>query len=188
MDVNHQVGKKISAIRSSRNLTPAQLAERCSIPVAVINGIESGEVFPSLSPLLKIARGLGVRLGTFLDDDDNVGPVLTKSGQASQTVRISENSDSGLLNFFSLAKNKTGRHMEPFYIQVQPLNEAEFVTSSHEGEEFIYVLEGSIELFYGHEHYQLKSGDSIYYDSIVQHHLHSADKEPAAILAVVFAP
>ncbi len=63
---------------------------------------------------------------------------------------------------------------------------AELVT--HKGQEFNYVLEGAIELAYGKETYTIAAGDSLYYDSIVPHHLHAAGDAPAKILAVVYAP
>ena len=59
--------------------------------------------------------------------------------------------------------------------------------SSHEGEEFIYVMKGEIEVLYGQETYLVSEGDSIYYDSVVPHDLHAFGDE-AKILAVVYTP
>ncbi len=79
--------------------------------------------------------------------------------------------------------------MEPFIIRIDPKKEeVDFVLSSHEGEEFIYCLEGVLEITYGNEVYVLEEGDSIYYDSIVVHHVHAADEQGAKILAVVYTP
>ena len=69
-----------------------------------------------------------------------------------------------------------------------PKSEEEVKLSTHEGEEFIYVLEGEIEILYGKDKYELKAGDSIYYESIVAHHLHSHGSEKAKILAVIYTP
>lgn len=77
--------------------------------------------------------------------------------------------------------------MEPFLIDVE-LHSDDFELSSHEGEEFIYVLKGEIEVIYGQEKYRLGEGDSIYYDSVVPHHLHAAGENDARILAVVYTP
>jgi quercetin dioxygenase-like cupin family protein len=92
------------------------------------------------------------------------------------------------IDFFSLAANKAGRHMEPFLIEIHPLSAQGAHASSHEGEEFIYVLVGEIEVAYGKDLYRLKAGDSIYYDSIVPHHVHSAGDQEARVVAVVYAP
>ena len=64
----------------------------------------------------------------------------------------------------------------------------DFVLSTHEGEEFIYVLEGILEINYGKNTYILEEGDSIYYDSIVAHHVHAAADNTAKILGVIYTP
>ncbi|MCE1197324.1 MAG: cupin domain-containing protein [Marinilabiliales bacterium] len=78
--------------------------------------------------------------------------------------------------------------MEPFIIDIAPEVGQVHNLSAHEGEEFIYVLSGSVEIAYGQQKYLLSEGDSIYYDSVVSHHVHSADGQPGRILAVVYAP
>lgn len=66
--------------------------------------------------------------------------------------------------------------MEPFIIDVTPTDVTDFVLSSHEGEEFIMVMEGVMEIRYGKNSYILEEGDSIYYDSIVPHHVHAYEE------------
>ena len=92
------------------------------------------------------------------------------------------------MEYHPLAQQKTGRHMEPFIIDINPSEEHHYQLSDHEGEEFIYVMEGQVELEYGKEKYVLNAGDSIFYDSIVKHHLHGAPGKSAKILAVVYIP
>ena len=78
---------------------------------------------------------------------------------------------------------------EPFLIDVAPSEDGvDFVLSTHEGEEFIYVLEGILEINYGKNTYILEEGDSIYYDSIVAHHVHAAADNTAKILGVIYTP
>jgi len=96
--------------------------------------------------------------------------------------------DPSDLSFFPLASDKSGRHMEPFIVDIQPSKDSDFSLSSHEGEEFIYVLSGAIEISYGNEVFSISAGDSIYYDSVVSHHVHAANNLAARILAVVYAP
>ena len=78
--------------------------------------------------------------------------------------------------------------MEPFIVDIEPAEQSDYMLSSHEGEEFIYVMEGKIEINYGKDTFLLNAGDSIYMDSIVVHNVHAADNQPAKILAVVYAP
>lgn len=185
------VGSKIVALRESLGLSALELAERCACDVEVIEALEAGELAPSLAPLIKITRSLGVRLGTLMDDDTELGPVVTRAAEADPSVRLKSletSSDAGRLDFFSLAPGKGSRHMEPFLITVNPIDASEHKLSSHEGEEFIFVLEGSLSIEYGKETYELGAGDSIYYDSIVPHQVRAGATGSAQILAVVYAP
>jgi mannose-6-phosphate isomerase-like protein (cupin superfamily) len=173
-----------------QNMSVEDLANNSNTSVDLINKLEDGALVPSLTPLMQIARALGVRLGTFLDDAPHNEPVVVKSGESDNIVRFSGNCDtceSSTLDFFSLAKDKADRHMEPFIIDVHPRS-GEINPSSHEGEEFIYVLSGQIEIIYGKDSFTLSTGDSIYYDSVVSHHVHAVGTEDAKILAVVYAP
>jgi transcriptional regulator with XRE-family HTH domain len=190
MAEKNRIGVKVAQIRESRKLSPQELAERSELKAELIAQIESGELIPSLSPLIKIARVLGVRLGTFLDDMDNIGPVVTRANDHQKVMRVSEKSREGNsdLDFFALASDKTGRHMEPFVIDIHPSSAKEIVLSAHEGEEFIFVLSGTVEIAYGKETYRLEAGDSIYYDSIVSHNVHCKSDMDARILAVVYTP
>jgi quercetin dioxygenase-like cupin family protein len=92
------------------------------------------------------------------------------------------------MEYHPLAQQKAGRHMEPFVIDINPEDSPEFQLSAHEGEEFIYVMQGEVEIVYGKETYKLGEGDSIFYDSIVKHHVHGAPGKSAKILAVVYIP
>jgi transcriptional regulator with XRE-family HTH domain len=191
MTDDNRIGAKITTLRESLQLSQEQLAERCDCDLSVVQGLEAGELAPSLAPLIKITRSLGVRLGTLLDDDAGLGPVITRKDDAEEVARLKSletSSDGGVLDFFSLAQGKATRHMEPFLIDVSPATPGGHALSTHEGEEFVYVLSGEIEIEYGKDTHVLAAGDSIYYDSIVPHQLRAHGSSPARILAVVYAP
>lgn len=188
MTYNEKLGEKIRLIREKNEMSALQLAERAGVDVKMVESIEKGALVPYLSPLVKISRALGVRLGTFLDDQENLGPVITKNDDMDHVSRFrgAEADTEEGRTFFSLALNKTSRHMEPLMVELSPTDKA-VKKSSHEGEEFIYVLEGSISIEYGKEIYNLSAGESIYYDSIVEHDV-KAVNNPAKILAVIHEP
>jgi transcriptional regulator with XRE-family HTH domain len=191
MSDGNRIGGKITTLRESLQLSQEQLAERCDCDISVIQGLEGGQLAPSLAPLIKITRALGVRLGTLLDDDTNVGPIITRKDSAEEVSRLKSletSSDAGVLDFFSLAEGKASRHMEPFLIDVSPATPGSHALSTHEGEEFVFVLSGEIEIEYGKDLSVLGAGDSIYYDSIVPHQLRAHGSAPARILAVVYQP
>jgi len=190
MTIEITVGEKIKQIREMKKVSIEELAARSGMELAMIQKIEQEKNIPSLAPLVKIARALGVRLGTFLDDSDNYGPVVVRSGEYQKGARFTSQSSDARehLNFFSLAFDKAGRNMEPFIVDIEPGLKSDYMLSSHEGEEFIFVLEGEIEINYGKEIYRLAKGDSIYLDSIVLHNVHAGNNQSAKILAVVYAP
>jgi transcriptional regulator with XRE-family HTH domain len=188
MDGTKKIGERLATLRKERNLKPEELAARSGVLLSEIEAIEASRFSPTIAPLVKLSRALGVRMGTFLDDAGGAGPLICRSGVAEEVMRASgqDSPQKGALSFHSLAQGKSGRSMEPFIVEVRPTEGSEAPSSSHEGEEFIYVLEGSIEVRYGSDTYQVGAGDSIYYDSIVPHLVCS--KARARILAVIYAP
>ena len=191
MDNTKIVGEKIKSIRETKQISIAELAERTGLAEEQITRIENNVDIPSLAPLIKIARALGVRLGTFLDDQDEVGAVICRKEDSAQTtISFSNNAVNTRthMQYHSLSNSKADRHMEPFIIDIAKTEETNYELSSHEGEEFIYVMEGSVEISYGKHTHVIEAGDSIYYDSIVPHHVHGTEGQPAKILAVVYTP
>lgn len=183
------IGSRIRQLREQREFSIEALAKQSGCSPEMVAGLEAGELVPSLTPLLRLARGLGVRLGTLLDDQSLEGPAVVRKGEQGRAIHFSGNDPSrkrSTLDFYPLAPQKAARNMEPFLIQVRPAT-GEITLNNHEGEEFIYVLSGRIEIRYGQESYQLEAGDSIYYESAVPHHVHALDGD-AQILAVVYAP
>ena len=81
---NTLVGSKIKGIRESKNIALEEMAERSGLSIEQIVSIENDQFLPSLGPLIKIARALGVRLGTFLDDNDALGPVVCRAAEREE--------------------------------------------------------------------------------------------------------
>ena len=187
---NEDFAKKIKDVRERQNMSIEELAEKSGVSQEVLEAMEAGEVIPSLTPLTKMARALGVRLGTFLDDTPELGPVVTRGGKTQNNLYFSGREDvtnATNLVFHSLGSGKIDRNIDPFLIDID-FEEGEKQLSDHEGEEFIYVLEGEIEVIYGKDSYVISAGDSIFYDSAVPHHLHASGEKSARILAVLYTP
>ena len=188
MDKNTKFATKVKSIRERQNMSIDELAEKSGVKKEILVDIENGETVPSLTPLTKMARALGVRLGTFLDDEAHVGPIVVRNGEPEDVIYFSGREDetqSSHLQFHPLGAGKIDRCMDPFIIDITPTEEHDL--SSHEGEEFIYVLEGEIQLNYGKDTINVSAGDSLYYDSVVDHHLHAINGK-AKILAVLYTP
>lgn len=190
MKTKNSLGSKIKDYREFRQISRSELALKTNLDENQLECIEEKGIVPSLGHLIKITRALGVRIGTFLDDQDQIGPVVVRAGTEKSSVSFSTKSEFTRehLNFYSLAQDKSGRHMEPFMIDIEPSAHSDYKLSSHEGEEFIYVLKGKVEINYGKEVFLLNEGDSIYLDSIVAHNVHAAANQKAKILGVVYYP
>jgi len=162
MTTERHLGEKIRQLREQQQMSTEVLATQSQLSEAFIVQVESGKSLPSLAPLMKLSRALGIRLGTFLDEEAYSGPVLVRNGTADEVVRFSGSESSGrdALDFYSLASHKKDRHMEPFLIKVHPGEQHTPHLSSHEGEEFIYILEGTIDVSYGKDTFTLNAGDS----------------------------
>ena len=189
----HTPGERIVEIRKTYSISREDLSERSGISTEMISRIEDEGHIPDLAPLIKISRALGVRLGTLLDDHEQLGPVICRAGEAAASTRfktgLPDGADTGGrhgMSFNALAADKNGRHMEPFIVTIE--KDARQEKSAHEGEEFILVLEGTLSLEYGKDTETLKTGDSVYYDSIVPHRVLSADSNQVRILAVIYTP
>ena len=89
MDTSKIVGEKIKSLREDKSITIEELAQRSGLAMEQIERIENNIDIPSLAPLIKIARVLGVRLGTFLDDQDEVGPVVCRKKEAKDAISFS---------------------------------------------------------------------------------------------------
>lgn len=189
MAINQLIGEKISALRTLKNISPLELAEKSGMSSQQLNLIESGITIPSLGILIRITRAMGIRLGTLLDDATEDGPAIRHASEHKSAFSFStnENTNREHLTFYSLAPNMTGRHMEPFMIDIVPDGKDHVTQSSHEGEEFLYVLEGTVTVHYGNKIFELQQGDSIYLDSIVSH-LVTTTSEKARILGIVYVP
>ena len=184
-----KISQRIKYYMDKHNMDMEALAGETGLKVDFLETMVTENVYPPLGPLMKIARALGVRLGTFLDDQDSTDPYIVRGAdrEAEFSVLASKGKPAAL-NFFALGKGKTDRHMEPFFVEILPESAKEKKLSSHEGEEFIIVVSGSIEVIYGNETHIVYAGDSIYYNSIVPHYVSCAGEEKAEIHAVIYVP
>lgn len=184
-----KVSQRIASLMEKKQISLQELAARTGLDIHFLEHVKNDDVYPSLGPLLKIARALGVRLGTFLDDQVSEDPLIIRLEERKTELSMLRDKDEPVSHrFYSLGRGKTDRHMEPFFVELLPESGKEKTRSSHEGEEFIVVVSGEIEILYGTETHTLKTGDSIYYNSIVPHHVGCAGTEPASIYAVLYFP
>ncbi|MBC17892.1 Transcriptional regulator, XRE family [Pseudodesulfovibrio profundus] len=182
------IGKRIQSYREKQNLSIEDLANRTVLSEDFIRAVEDDDMYPSLRPLVKLARALGVRLGTFLDDQVSSDPLITRLADREEELTMHPDGKEPGVVFHSLGKGKTDRHMEPFFIELLPESAKDETLSSHEGEEFIVVHSGQVRIKYGQEETILSPGDSSYFNSVVPHNVACHGDEKAEIYAVLYFP
>lgn len=154
-----KVGQRIRTFMANRDLSMETLSQRTGLKSDFLTTIIEDDVYPSLGPLLKIARALDVRLGTFLDDQNSKDPLVVRRKDRKQELSMLRGKGKPVaLKFYALGSGKIDRHMEPFYVELLPESENAKDLSSHEGEEFIVVYAGRVEVTYGSEMVVLEAG------------------------------
>ena len=182
------VGARVASLREIKRISVEELAGRTGLGLDFIRDLERDEVHPPVAVLLRVARALGVRLGTFIDDRVSEDPFVVRLDQREEELTASRGKNSPTaLRFHSLGKGKSDRHMEPFFVEVLEESANDETESSHEGEEFLVVMSGQVDVRYAGQTHRLKPGDSIYYNSIVPHRV-SAVGGPATVYAVIYVP
>lgn len=182
------IGKRIKTYREKQELSIPELAERTQLQEEFIQAVEEDDMYPSLQPLLKLARALGVRLGTFMDDQACNDPLIVRLEERTEELTMHVAGKEPGLIYHSLGKGKNDRHMEPFFIEMLPESGKDCAMSSHEGEEFILVHSGQVRIKYGVQETVLNPGDSVYYNSIVPHNVACHGDQKAEIYAVLYFP
>src|SRR5659263_74500 len=153
------VGEHVRAFRENRGMTVQQFAERTGFSAALLTQIENRMVSPSLGTLVKIANTFGTTVSSFI------------GGKEEREFSIVRKEDRTTVSL----------------VRLQPLSESPTARSAHDGEEFLYVLSGKVTVCLGNLSDVLEEGDSVYYNSTIPHHVHSADEREALILAVIHA-
>ena len=149
--------------------------------------IEEGKATPPLGVLIKLAKALDLKMGYFISGEETNTYTIVRRDDRVVTSRYDPKREKYYgYSYESLAPHKTDRQMEPFLISLEP-SETEEERSTHDGQEFIFVIHGKMEVRLGEEIHVLEPGDSIYYDSTVPHLVKSHGKETTKILAVMYA-
>ncbi|MBI4767469.1 MAG: cupin domain-containing protein [Deltaproteobacteria bacterium] len=180
------VGARIKAVRETKSLTLKDVAQRTGFSESAIAQIESGEILPPLGDMVKLARALEMKMGYLLvQGESKPYTVVLKKNRKPVSRYGSQKTIRYGYTYESLAPEKKERNMEPFLVTLEPTSQDE-PPSTHDGEEFIFVLEGEIEVILGQNKEVLSAEDSIYYDSTLPHRVRALGDQNARIVAVLY--
>lgn len=176
-------GDMLRAIREKRGFSLDELASRTGIPRDALAQFEAGEFTLPLGQLIKLSKALSLRMADVISKGEESFTIV-KSHQRQSFSRFGKARETCYgYEYESLAARKKDRAMEPFIVTLHPSGADE--PSSHDGQEFIFVLDGEMEVFIEGTRDVLKPGDSVYYDSTSMHLVKAYGGKPAKILAVL---
>ena len=179
-----EIGIRIKTIREEKGISLQELSKLTGFDVEALSDIEANRFQPQLGTIIKLSKALDSAFGRIVS---GVGSKLYSVTRKNERKTISRSTSyrgqKPVYLYKSLAPEVKGRHMESLIVQLEENPDAEM--SIHEGEEFIYVLDGVASLKIGADVFELEAGDSVYYLSTTPH-LIAAKSGKATILAVIY--
>ncbi|HSR13834.1 MAG TPA: XRE family transcriptional regulator [Thermodesulfobacteriota bacterium] len=179
------LGGRIRRAREMRGLALQDLMSRTGIALDTLEKLESNERIPPLGELIRLGKALEMKMGYFISPGAEKPMAVVHSDKRRAVSRHGKKkSEQYGYSYESLAPEKADRFMEPFLITMVPTNVKEL--STHDGQEFIFVLEGEIRAQVMDQVEVLRPGDAVYYDSQHPHLVKCHGDKPAKILAVLY--
>ncbi len=176
-------GDRLREIREQRGFTLTELAEKTGLDQQTLAQVEAGETFLPLGQLIKLGKALSMTISDFISEGKKPFTIV-RMAERTKFARFGKSREAKHgYEYQALAAEKAGRRMEPFIVTLLPAAADE--PSSHDGQEFIYVLEGEMEVVVDDAREVLQAGDAIYYDSTSTHLVRAYGEKPAKILAVL---
>lgn len=174
------IGEKIKRLRTANSLTLQELADRCELTKGYISQLERDLTSPSIATLTDILECLGTDLGAFFNEAVD-GKIVFKEDD----VFVKETDENYIINW--IIPNAQKNKMEPILVELGSYGKTK-LDEAHEGEEFGYVLSGSIMLYYGNHAFKVKKGESFYFKTNKRHYIENTSKNTARIIWVSTPP
>jgi quercetin dioxygenase-like cupin family protein len=175
-------GARMKTLRRESELTLENLANDTGCSQERLTRIENDDVLPTVSEVLRISKALSVEPGSFLSAEEEAAQRRKLELYRKRTETYS------YTPLTPAAKNK---HMMAFLVSIEPHSDHQvdqMVEFQHEGEEFIYVLQGTLEIYVGENRQMLKPGDSIHFNAAIRHRLSNISDDPMELVAVIYTP
>ena len=169
------LGDRIRLMREQQRLDIKQLADKTGYSQEYLMKIEEGKLSPPVGALINISRALAVDSKTLLSEEK-------KKRRQSYIKRTKAYA------YRSLTPDAEDKHLWAYLVALEPKKQHEMVAYKHEGEEFMYVLEGKVQITVGEEVYELKKGQTIHFNSGVTHNLKNLSSKDSKLIVVVYTP
>lgn len=181
-----RIGYKIKELRQKRRYTQQDLATKTGLTKSLISEIEQGEVSPPIATLIKLAKALKIGMASLFEEaEESLRISLTRAGERMVMKRRPHHQEGEVDYIYeSLEMNKPEKHMEPFLVEFKPMDTSDMIFVSHGGEEFVYLLEGTLEFRSDDRVEVLNPGDTIYFESEINHSFRGLNRSAKAVVIV----
>jgi transcriptional regulator with XRE-family HTH domain len=177
------IGERIRRLRLKKSMGLVELGKHTGLSASFLSQLETGRVVPTLRNLARIAMVFSKDLSYFFETEPTA---MFRIHRQKDRVRLPQTGVEPPTYFFeSLGYMVPDRHMDPYFAEFVPLPRAtEPKPHMHPGFEFLYVLEGGLELRHGDQECTLEPGDSAYFDSGMPHSYQCSGKTPVKVIIV----
>ncbi len=182
MDYIKEVALRLKGLRDALELTVEKISRECGIDPELYSKYESGEKDIPVSFLHKLATNYGVELTALMfgQEPKMSSYFVTRAGKGIKVERTKAYS------YQDISAGFANRIMSTFIVTVEPKTpETEIVFNTHKGQEFNYVLQGSMEIIISGKEIRLDKGDSIMFDSALPHGMRALDNAQVKFLAII---
>ena len=173
------IGKRLKDIRTDKGLSLDYLANETGFSIEYISGIEKGAIMPPVATILRFSRALEIDSSVLLKKEKDEADKKKTEGFRERTEDYT---------YQTLTPDAIHKHLKSFKVFIDPVSDHKGVSYQHEGEEFIYVLKGTIEVTVGDNKTVLKPSESIHFNSSIVHKLKNLSSEKAEMVVVLYTP
>lgn len=182
------IGHEVRTLRKKLGITGSDLASATGISLGMLSKIENGNTSPSLTTLQALAQALGVPVTAFFRRFEEVrNAMFVKAGEGVELERRGTRAGHQYNLLGHIGNNASGVVVEPYLITLTGDSDI-FPTFQHEGLEFLYMLEGSVQYRHGDKLYAMEPGDSLFFDADAPHGPEVLEKLPARYLSIICYP
>jgi quercetin dioxygenase-like cupin family protein len=173
-------GAKMRQLRELRKISFEQLANKTGLSHRYLKEIEEGMAIPPVSAVIQIAKALAIDSGSFLSAGEREASERRRKESFYKRTQA--------YSYKTLTPEAETKHMKAFLVTIDPKQDHKMVEYKHQGEEFLYVLKGRIEVMVGEGQNLLKKGETLHFNSGTAHKLRNISEEEAKLLVVIYTP
>ena len=182
MELGYIIAWNLKKLRRQRNLTQGQLAKAAGVSKAMVSEIEKGGSNPTINTLWKLAKGLNVPYTQLMAEIDADTTIIRKEDAPML------DGEQGHYRIYSYFKNTPTRNFELFYCELDGNSSNESIGYLDTSQEYVYVIDGELELQAGEQTYSIQAGDAILFDPSVRHTYANRQQTLLRFLVVNYYP